>query len=114
MVDQAFERAVQRLGQRVKIQGFRPGRAPRQLVEARLGPGAILEEVIDSLVPSVLSQALRDNSIEPIDRPQLESVDIARGRSGSFTARVSVMPEVTLPDLAQLRVEALRTEVTEE
>src|SRR5579859_3844608 len=111
MVDKAFERALQRLGQRVKIQGFRPGHAPRPLVEARLGPDAIREEAIEALVPGLVSQALRDHSIDPIDRPQLDSVDIERGRSGSFTARVSVMPEVTLPDLAQLRLERPRTEV---
>ena len=113
-VDAAYERALARLAQRVKIEGFRPGKAPRALVEARVGQAALREEVIDSLVPGVVGQALRDGSIEPIDRPRVDVLEIERGRPARLTARVSVMPEVQLPDLENLRVEPVRTEVTDE
>jgi trigger factor len=113
-VDKAYERALTRLAQKVRIGGFRPGKAPRPLIEARLGPAAIREEVVDSLLPSLVSQALRDHNIEAIDRPRVEVQELERGRPGRFTARVSVMPEVTLPDLDALQVERPGTVVDDE
>ncbi len=113
-VDRAFDRALNRLAKRVRIGGFRPGKAPRPLLEARLGPAAIRDEVVESLVPGLLSQALRDHSIEAIDRPRVEVQELERGRPGRFTARVSVMPEVTLPELATLTVERPRTPVDDD
>lgn len=113
-VDGAYERVVQRLSQRVKIGGFRPGKAPRALVEARLGPAAIREEVIDFLVPRAVDQALKEREIEAIDRPQVEIQELERGRPARFTAKVSIWPEVTLPDLDSLQVERRTTEVTDE
>src|SRR5215469_14253296 len=113
-VDRAYDRALNRLAQRVRIGGFRPGKAPRPLVEARVGPAAVREEVVDTLVPGLVSQALRDNKIDAIDRPRVEVQELERGRPGRFTARVSVMPDVVLPDLATLQVERRRTDVDEE
>jgi trigger factor len=113
-VDGAYERVLQRLSQRVKIGGFRPGKAPRALVEARLGASAIREEVIEVLVPPAVDQALREREIEAIDRPQVEIQELERGRPARFTAKVSVMPEVTLPDLDTLQVERQSTEVDDD
>lgn len=113
-VDRAFDRALNRLAQRVRIEGFRPGKAPRPLVEARVGPAAVREEVVDTLVPGLVSQALRDNKIDAIDRPRVEVQELERGRTGRFTARVSVMPDVVLPDLGTLHVERSSTTVDDE
>jgi trigger factor len=113
-VDRAYERALNRLAQRVRIGGFRPGKAPRPLVEARVGPAAVREEVVETLVPGLVSQALRDNNIDAIDRPRVEVQELERGRPGRFTARVSVMPDVVLPDLGGLDVERSHTEVDDE
>ena len=113
-VEVAFERVVRRLSQKVKIQGFRPGKAPRAVVEARLGLPAIREEVIEELVPQVVSRALTESGLDPIDRPQVDLIEFERGKPGRFTATVSVMPEVLLADLEQVRLEKSRTEVTDE
>ena len=113
-VEAAFERVIRRLSQKVKIQGFRPGKAPRAVVEARLGLPAIREEVIEALVPEVVSRALAESGLEPIDRPQVDLIEFERGKPGRFTATVSVMPEVLLADLEQVRLEKPRTEVTDE
>lgn len=110
-VDRAFERVLNRLSQRVRIEGFRPGKAPRPLIEARLGPAAIRDEVVETLVPGLVSQALRDHRIDAIDRPEVEIQELERGRPARLTARVSVMPEVTLPDLGSLHVERPSTTV---
>jgi trigger factor len=110
-VDAAFERALDRLAHQVRIQGFRPGKAPRALVEARVGPDGLRQAVVDSLVIELVVTALRDNNIKPIDRPQVEIEELERGRPGRFTATVSVMPQVVLPDLSTLTVERPHTEV---
>src|SRR2546426_655903 len=72
MVDATYERVLNRLASRSKLEGFRPGRAPRALVEARLGPAAIREEVVEAIVPEVIRQALQEKSIDPIDNPDVE------------------------------------------
>ena len=112
-VDRAYERVLNRLAQRIRIEGFRPGKAPRPLVEARLGPAAIRDEVVDALISPVVNQALRDRQIDAIDRPEVEIQELERGRPARFRARVSVMPEVRLPHLETLRVERPVTSVDE-
>ena len=62
VVDAAYERVLNRLVSRAKIEGFRPGRAPRSLVEARLGPAAVREEVVEAMIPDVIRQALQEKS----------------------------------------------------
>jgi trigger factor len=113
-VDKAFDRVLQRLQQRVKIEGFRPGKAPRELVEARVGSAALREEAIDLLVPEVVTEVLRDQAIAAIDRPRVDIQEFERGRPARFSAKVSVYPDVKLPDLASLKVDVPSQEVTEE
>jgi trigger factor len=113
-VDRAFEKVIAKLSQKVKIQGFRPGKAPRTVVEARLGPQAIREEAIEALVPEVVNRALVESGVDAIDRPRVDVLEFERGKPARLTATVSVMPEVELPDLDSIRVERPHTEVTDE
>jgi trigger factor len=113
-VDRAFEKVITRLSQKAKIQGFRPGKAPRAVVEARLGPQLIREEAIEALVPEVVNRALTESGIDPIDRPRVDVIEFDRAKPARLTATVSVMPEVELPDLESIRVERPHTEVTDE
>src|SRR5256885_1961232 len=104
-VDATYERVLNRLASRSKLEGFRPGRAPRALVEARLGPAVLREEVVETMVPEVLRQALEEKSINPIDNPDVEVVELERGRPAKLKATISVMPEVTLAELTKVKVE---------
>ena len=113
-VEKAFEKTIGKLSQKVKIQGFRPGKAPRAVLEARLGLPAIREEVIEAMVPEVVNRAISESGIDPIDRPRVDVLEFERGKPARLTATVSVMPEVVLPDLDSIRVERSRTEVTDE
>src|SRR2546423_3508908 len=105
VVDATYERVLSRLASRAKIEGFRPGRAPRALVEARLGPAALREEVVETMVPEVIQQALVKESIDPIDNPDVEVLELERGRPAKLKATISVMPEVTLPEMKDLKIE---------
>src|SRR5437667_7251367 len=105
VVDATYDRVLNRLASRAKIGGFRPGRAPRALVEARIGAAVLREEVVETMVPEVVRQALDDKSIDPIDNPDVEVLELERGRPARLKATISVMPEVTLADVTKLNDE---------
>jgi trigger factor len=114
VVDATYEKVLNRLVSRAKIEGFRPGRAPRSLVEARLGPAAVREEVVEAMIPEVMRQAMVEKSIDPIDNPDVEILELERGRPAKLKATISVMPEVTLADITTLQPDLHGHEVTEE
>lgn len=105
VVDATYDRVLNRLASRAKIEGFRPGKAPRALVESRIGPAALREEVVETMVPQVLQQALDEKSIDPIDNPDIEVLELERGKPAKLKATISVMPDVTLADARALKVE---------
>jgi trigger factor len=113
-VDATYEKVLNRLASKAKLEGFRPGRAPRALVEARLGPAALREEVVETIVPEVIREALAEKSISPIDNPDVEVLELERGRPARLKATVTVMPEVTLGDATALDVATPSVEVTDE
>jgi trigger factor len=113
-VDATYEKVLNRLTSKAKIEGFRPGRAPRSLVEARLGPAVLREEVVELMVPQVVRQALEERSIDPIENPDVEVLELERGRPARLKATVSVMPEVQLGDASALDVQASPIEITDE
>jgi trigger factor len=104
VVDATYDRVLNRLASRAKIEGFRPGKAPRALVESRIGPAALREEVVETMVPQVLQQALDEKSIDPIDNPDIEVLELERGKPAKLKATISVMPDVTLGDARALQV----------
>src|ERR1700736_5764745 len=113
-VDATYERVLNRLASRAKLEGFRPGRAPRALVEARLGPAALREEVVEAMVPEVLRRALEEKSIDPINHPDVEVLELERGRPARLKATISVMPAVDLADATRLKPETQSIDVTDE
>ena len=114
LVNATYDRVLNRLASRARIEGFRPGHAPRALVEARLGPAVLREEVVETMVPEVVQRALDEKSIDPIENPDVEVLELERGRPARLKATVSVMPEVTLGDASSLRIETAPIEVTDE
>jgi len=114
-VDKAVVDALRRLGGRVRIPGFRPGKAPVQIVERVIGWDAVKQEAVDHLLPEMYSQALEREKVDPVSEPEVKLGELERGQPFSFTATVTVLPEVELGDyLADLRVPEEKTEITEE
>ena len=105
VVDATYKRVLDRLVSRAKIEGFRPGKAPRALIESRIGPAALREEVVETMVPQVVQQALEEKSIDPIDNPDIEVLELERGKPAKLKATISVMPDVDLGDARSLVVE---------
>jgi len=95
-----FDRAYRKIAQQVRIPGFRPGKAPARILEARLGRGVVLDEVVNAAVPAKYSEAVTTTEdVNPIGRPEIEVTEIADGDHLAFTAEVDVRPEITLPDI---------------
>jgi trigger factor len=113
-VDATYDKVLNRLTSKARIEGFRPGRAPRSLVEARLGPAVVREEVVEQMVPEVVRQALQERSIDPIESPDVEILELERGRPARLKATVSVMPEVQLGQVPTLEEPIEPIEVTDE
>ena len=113
-VDATYDKVLNRLTSRAKIEGFRPGRAPRSLVEARIGPAVLREEVVETMVPEVVRQALNEKSLDPIENPDVEVLELERGRPARLKATVTVMPEVRLGDVSKIEVPEQPIEVTDE
>jgi trigger factor len=113
-VDATYDKVLNRLTSKARIEGFRPGRAPRSLVEARLGPAVVREEVVELMVPEVVRQALQERSIDPIESPDVEILELERGRPARLKATVSVMPEVQLGQVPTLQEPIEPIEVTDE
>ncbi len=109
-----FDRTYKQLAQQVRLPGFRPGKAPAKLLEARIGRGAVLEQVINDALPSRYSQAVTSSDVQPIGQPEIEITKIEDGDELVFTAEVDVRPKIDLPDLSALTITVDAIEVTDE
>ncbi|TQM38152.1 trigger factor [Pseudonocardia cypriaca] len=110
-----FDRAYKKIAQQVRVPGFRPGKVPARIIEARLGRGVVLEEVVNGAVPAKYSEAITSaEDLTPIGRPDIEVTEIADGDKLSFKAEVDVRPQIDLPDLASLSVSVDDVEVSED
>jgi trigger factor len=99
---EAMEQAYKRLAPRVQIKGFRPGKAPRPLIEKQLGHHRLLDEAMDILVPEAYKAALEEQSITPVASPEVELVS---HEPLVFTATVPLEPAIDLGDyLGKLRL----------
>jgi trigger factor len=113
-LDVAIRAALRRLAGRVRLPGFRPGKAPAAMVERAVGWEAVRQEAIDFLVPELYARALEQAAVQPVDDPQLDLQPVERGQPLIFTATVTVRPEVELGDYHSLRVDVPATEVTDD
>jgi trigger factor len=100
-LDRAVDEAVRHLSRRTRVPGFRPGKAPRPLLERHLGPGAILDDAVDHLVQDAYRQALVDQDLLPLTNADVEVVQAEEGKPLVFKATVQVRPEVELGDYKQ-------------
>ncbi|MGK2882239.1 MAG: trigger factor [Mycobacterium sp.] len=99
-----FDRAYKQLAKQVRLPGFRPGKAPAKLLEARIGRGAILDQVINDALPARYSQAVTATDVQPLGQPEIEVTKIDDGNEVVFTAEVDIRPKFDLPDLSALTI----------
>lgn len=112
--EKAIDAAFRKLAREVKIPGFRPGKAPRQLLEARLGSDLAREEALKDALPGYYAEAIETEQLDTIAPPE---IDITSGEDGGdveFDAVVEVRPVVGLEGYEGLRVELPSPAVTDE
>ncbi len=113
-LESAIAAALRRLAGRVRLPGFRPGKAPAAMVERAVGWETVRQEAVDILLPDLYSRALDQAGVQPVDEPDVDLQPVERGQPLVFTATVTVRPDVELGDYHALRVEVPATEVTDE
>ncbi|BBZ22485.1 trigger factor [Mycolicibacter hiberniae] len=109
-----FERTYKELAKQVRLPGFRPGKAPAKLIEARFGRAAVLQQVVNEALPSRYSEAVTTSDLKPLGQPDIEVTKLDDGEQIAFTAEVDVRPAITLPDLEQLAVTVDPIEIKDE
>ena len=104
-----LNRSFRRVASRVRIPGFRPGKAPRSVIENHLGREALVHEALEFMIPESLDQVLKDEEIQAFMQPQLEVLDMD---PVSYKAVVALEPIVELGEFQSIRLEREPVEVT--
>jgi trigger factor len=113
-VDAALEEAFKKVVKKVNVPGFRKGKIPRPMFEQRFGVESLYQDAIDIILPEAYASAIAETKIEPVDRPEIDVEEMAKGKSLIVKATVTVKPEVQLGDYKGLEVEEKETTVTDE
>ncbi len=113
-VNEALQQAYKKVVKEVNIPGFRKGKVPRKILEARYGKEVLYHDAFDFLVPAAYSQAVKAAEIEPIDQPEISEFKISADQPATFTAIVEVKPEVELGQYTDLGIEKKEAELAEE
>ena len=110
----SLDAAYQAIAKQVSIPGFRKGKVPSRIIDQRVGRAAVLEEAVNDMLPTAYEDALRENAVLPLGRPEVEVTELADGQSLTFTAEVDVRPEFDLPDYSGIAVEVEDAVVSDE
>ena len=109
----AVDASVRHLSRRTKVPGFRPGKAPRFMLDRVLGPGAVLEDAVDHLVQDAYRDALVEKAILPLDQAKIEVEQAEEGKPLVFNATLHVRPEVELGDYRHFNFRPEIEEITD-
>jgi trigger factor len=113
-VDKAVDAAARKLAREVRMPGFRPGKVPRRVLEARMGHGALRQEALRESLPDFYAEAVREHDADVIAPPEIEITEGQESGDLKFDAVVEVRPHVQIPGYAGLQVTLERPEATDE
>ena len=111
-VTHEFSRAYQDLARRVRIKGFRTGKAPRSVLQGMYGD-EIRGQVRSQLVEDSLGEVLKERGLQIVSRPEIEANELEEGRGFSFSAVFEIKPEIEVNDYAGVEVEKVKVAVTD-
>lgn len=112
VVEKETQRVTREFARMARLPGFRPGKAPPELVRRRFWDD-IKSEVLHSLIPSSLETAFRERNLAPVGNPSIAELQFEPEKPLRFKATFEVLPEITLGDYKDLEVEAAHIELTE-
>jgi trigger factor len=113
-LEKASDKAYRKLVQKVDVQGFRRGKAPRSLLERKIGKEYIYQEGLDELISESYRSALKEHELTPITQPELDAPVFEMGQPYHFSLKVPIITPVELGDYASLHFEREDADVTSE
>ncbi len=113
-LEKALQNAYKKQKNKINIPGFRKGKVPRQMIEKMYGPEIFYDDAVNELMPRAYADAYDECDLDIVSRPEVDVVQIEKGKPFIFTAEVAVKPEVTLGEYKGLEVEKVSVEVTAE
>lgn len=112
--EKALNTAYHKQKNKINVQGFRKGKAPRAMIEKMYGAGIFYEDAANIILPDAYEKAAEESGLEIVSQPEIDVTQIEKGKAFIFTAEVAVRPEVTLGEYKGVQVEKKSVEVTEE
>jgi trigger factor len=112
--DRDIDRAFRKIAKEVRLPGFRAGKVPRRVLEARIGLAPAREQALNDAIPQYLAKAVREHDVDVIDTSEVEITSGREEGPVAFDATLEVRPEVSIPGYGGLRVELPATAVTDE
>ena len=103
-LESSLKKAYREIAQQVTVPGFRRGKVPANVIDQRVGRGAVLNEAVQEAIPENILAAVREHEIKTLGRPEVEITELTDREVLKFTAEVDVRPELTLPDLSGIEV----------
>jgi trigger factor len=113
-VDKAVDAAARKLAREVRMPGFRPGKVPRRVLEARMGHGALRQEALRESLPEFYASAVREHEVDVIAAPEIDITEGQEEGDLKFAAVVEIRPQVQIPGYGGLQVKLDRPEATDE
>lgn len=110
-LDNAVKKRLSELSRTLRIEGFRPGKAPVNIVEQRYG-ASVRGEVIEKLLQNSLNDALIQEKLDPVNMPTIHHIKADQGQPLEYTATFEVFPEVKLQGLSDLVLEKTNVTIT--
>ena len=112
--DKAIDEAYEKNKDRFKVDGFRKGKVPREMIEKIYGVGVFYDDAANAVIPEAYAEAAKESGLEIVARPDIQVTKIAAGNPMEFEAIVTLKPEVKLGKYKGVKVEKVEAEVTDE
>src|SRR3954454_19463449 len=112
--DRDIDLAFKAIAREVNLPGFRNGKAPRRVLEARIGLAPAREQALRDAIPTYLARAVRDHDVDLIATPEVEITDGEEAGPVAFDATLEVRPEISVPGYGGLRIELPSLDATDE
>ena len=93
-----LDSAYKKIATQISIPGFRKGKVPAAIIDQRVGRPAVLEEAINDFVPKAYAEAIKENKLYPVGRPEIDVNEVSDNEKVGFIAEVDVRPDFDLPD----------------